>query len=244
MMHRFYNGVATAVGMGAVTVAQPSLAATIFDTGRPDETAGYFAGYFDAGSYQSESARFTVTQATRITGIQGFLSPSSSGTDLTLSVHAVSASGPGAVIASQIVKIPTGFGPSDWCGGFSDGALLLAPGDYWASFVADPDNANRYSGSMAAYAPIAIPVGAYRNNFTGANWIERELYFGFRVFGDAVGGAVPEPASWAMMIAGFTLVGGAVRRRRSLNRIGRRLGGDGEAGDSAGFGVAGMVHVH
>jgi len=26
--------------------------------------------------------------------------------------------------------------------------------------------------------------------------------------------AVPEPASWAMMVAGFGLVGGAMRRRR------------------------------
>lgn len=30
--------------------------------------------------------------------------------------------------------------------------------------------------------------------------------------------AVPEPASWAMMIAGFGLVGGALRRR-SLTRV-------------------------
>jgi len=28
-----------------------------------------------------------------------------------------------------------------------------------------------------------------------------------------VTGAVPEPATWAMMIAGFGLVGGAMRRR-------------------------------
>lgn len=28
--------------------------------------------------------------------------------------------------------------------------------------------------------------------------------------------AVPEPASWAMMLGGFTLLGGAVRRRRSV----------------------------
>jgi hypothetical protein len=26
-------------------------------------------------------------------------------------------------------------------------------------------------------------------------------------------GSVPEPASWAMMIAGFGLIGGAMRRR-------------------------------
>jgi hypothetical protein len=38
------------------------------------------------------------------------------------------------------------------------------------------------------------------------------------VFGDnieTVGGGVPEPTSWAMLIAGFGLVGGAARRRRS-----------------------------
>nr|WP_255696986.1 PEPxxWA-CTERM sorting domain-containing protein [Sandaracinobacteroides sayramensis] len=31
---------------------------------------------------------------------------------------------------------------------------------------------------------------------------------------DWIGGVVPEPATWAMMIAGFGLVGGALRRRR------------------------------
>jgi hypothetical protein len=30
------------------------------------------------------------------------------------------------------------------------------------------------------------------------------------------GGGVPEPASWALMIAGFGLAGGALRHRRSL----------------------------
>jgi hypothetical protein len=30
-----------------------------------------------------------------------------------------------------------------------------------------------------------------------------------------VGGVIPEPATWAMMIAGFGLVGGALRRRRT-----------------------------
>jgi hypothetical protein len=32
----------------------------------------------------------------------------------------------------------------------------------------------------------------------------------------AVGGPVPEPASWAMMIAGFGAIGAALRRRRAL----------------------------
>ena len=33
------------------------------------------------------------------------------------------------------------------------------------------------------------------------------------------GGTVPEPASWAMMVAGFGLVGFATRRRRGLTRV-------------------------
>ena len=33
---------------------------------------------------------------------------------------------------------------------------------------------------------------------------------------DPGGGAVPEPASWAMMIVGFGGVGAAMRRRRTL----------------------------
>ncbi|MDE2404201.1 MAG: PEPxxWA-CTERM sorting domain-containing protein [Sphingomonadales bacterium] len=33
------------------------------------------------------------------------------------------------------------------------------------------------------------------------------------------GGAVPEPATWAMMLAGFGLVGGAMRQRRTQGRI-------------------------
>jgi hypothetical protein len=33
---------------------------------------------------------------------------------------------------------------------------------------------------------------------------------------DVTGGGVPEPASWALMIAGFGLAGGALRRRRAM----------------------------
>jgi hypothetical protein len=34
-----------------------------------------------------------------------------------------------------------------------------------------------------------------------------------------VNGAVPEPASWAMMIGGFGMVGAAMRRRRTAIRF-------------------------
>jgi hypothetical protein len=40
----------------------------------------------------------------------------------------------------------------------------------------------------------------------------------FKVTGDSLAAVVPEPATWAMLIAGFGLVGTAVRRRRSSAR--------------------------
>jgi hypothetical protein len=48
---------------------------------------------------------------------------------------------------------------------------------------------------------------------TGQSLIPSYIY-AFELSGaDAVAAGVPEPASWAMMIAGFGLVGGALRRR-------------------------------
>jgi hypothetical protein len=38
------------------------------------------------------------------------------------------------------------------------------------------------------------------------------LTFGFRTYVNSV----PEPATWAMMIVGFGLVGGSMRRRHTL----------------------------
>jgi PEP-CTERM motif len=37
----------------------------------------------------------------------------------------------------------------------------------------------------------------------------------FAKLGDGAAGAVPEPASWAMMLGGFGLIGGAMRRRKT-----------------------------
>jgi hypothetical protein len=37
------------------------------------------------------------------------------------------------------------------------------------------------------------------------------------LLGNAAGGGVPEPATWAMMILGFGMIGAALRRRRVGN---------------------------
>lgn len=103
-----------------------------------------------------------------------------------------------------------------------------------------------YAGGSATYVPYEFEIRDASNNLvlahnattagsTVANtaYFSGPLTFSFRsasgsivldnlaldVRGTAVNpepGAVPEPATWAMMIGGFGLVGGAMRRRRNM----------------------------
>ncbi len=80
-----------------------------------------------------------------------------------------------------------------------------------------PTNAGSCPGYNAGFCPFK-PVGvtfagtALSVSFAG---VANQIVFDDITFGSAiVGGAVPEPATWAMMLAGFGIVGGAMRRRQ------------------------------
>lgn len=206
---------AAALAVGAMS---PLTAETIFDTGEPVGPAGYSIFNYGPGAFNQLAARFTLTGETRITAIDGwFGTASANANQIDISIHANSANGPGNELATDRIAVP-GFSPGapdfNWVRAFTGGPVVLGPGDYWVSFVPNADVATRCDCWMPANAPNIIPFGAYMNSFTGGNWSQRELYFGLRIFGDRIGG-VPEPASWAMMLAGFGIAGGALRRRKS-----------------------------
>jgi len=48
-------------------------------------------------------------------------------------------------------------------------------------------------------------------------WSEITTVGGFAEYGPVIAAFVPEPATWAMLIAGFALAGGAIRRRTSAS---------------------------
>lgn len=65
------------------------------------------------------------------------------------------------------------------------------------------------------YGPDAYADGrAYFTDFSGNCQTTPDCDLNFRVVTADIAAAVPEPASWAMMISGFGLVGGALRRGR------------------------------
>lgn len=58
-------------------------------------------------------------------------------------------------------------------------------------------------------------VGAWNGSILGANYAGSGNYYDEQLYvRAAVRGGVPEPATWAMMLAGFGMIGFAIRRRR------------------------------
>jgi hypothetical protein len=58
--------------------------------------------------------------------------------------------------------------------------------------------------------------GGVNQNYGGGG---THIVFDNLTFNAAVSGAVPEPATWALMILGFGAVGGAMRRRQSATKV-------------------------
>jgi hypothetical protein len=83
------------------------------------------------------------------------------------------------------------------------------------------------AGSCPGYSAGFCPFSAKGVSFSGVGksisfaGVANQIVFDDITFGSAVpgpdtGGGVPEPATWAMMIAGFGMAGVALRRRRAL----------------------------
>lgn len=69
-----------------------------------------------------------------------------------------------------------------------------------------PLTGDAYAGGRALFATVPYP----NCNNTASSACD----FNFRVSGTTLTAAVPEPATWGMMIGGFAVTGGALRRRR------------------------------
>ncbi|NJC09317.1 PEPxxWA-CTERM sorting domain-containing protein [Polymorphobacter fuscus] len=117
---------------------------------------------------------------------------------------------------------------------------VLASGAYMITMLSEFDNyLGLYAGSFDPSSPLAN-AQIYNDDLVGRNsGFTTELTLGTSYFVVASGysdwdkgaytlsffgpgeivlasaGAVPEPAAWAMMIAGFGLVGGTMRQRRT-----------------------------
>ena len=102
------------------------------------------------------------------------------------------------------------YGPSDQGANFDIGFAPLAAGasQRFAIFYGASLSESLAQTALTAVGANVYSFGQSSNDRTGGNG--STFIFAFR---GLAGTGVPEPASWAMMIAGFGLVGGMMRRK-------------------------------
>ncbi len=109
--------------------------------------------------------------------------------------------------------------------------VTLTPGDYEVSGVSHGDNYTWNDIGFHTDPSIVYPLSMTRwqlsggnspdfLNYVNNNEIETDGFHGPNVYLGSAGGftGTPEPASWALMIAGFGLVGGALAGHAPLGR--------------------------
>ena len=70
-----------------------------------------------------------------------------------------------------------------------------------------------YNGTFFSYAGGESALGINYPPY-GTVWNDPGVTYAFQTYVGSTAAAVPEPATWAMMLAGFATAGAALRRRR------------------------------
>ncbi len=189
------------LGALALAIAMPSAAATIVDTGAPPT---------DVFNYILDSSQWLAgkfsTGAATITDVLGFIHGNAGGT-----FHVALYTSFGATPGDELFSTTATFSGTEGFEGASGLNWTVASGDYFAAFEVRPGDT--LVGRMRFY-DTPNPLSYYAYSYEGSYLNMGAEAFGVRVLGD-VGGGVPEPASWALLIAGFGLTGAAMRRRRN-----------------------------
>ena len=180
-------------------------ASYIIDTGEPPQN-------WDGTSLSPEqqiSGYFYLDQDYNIQNIEAFIA--GSGGVVNMSIYSYNISGPGSIIYNKSFDaFLSGIGQPGMWQGLHNLNWNLAAGGYW--LVLDSQG---YNWTPWQSIPNPLQLYAYKHSGTGGEWqVTSNPTFATRISG-AIASAVPEPATWAMMILGFGAIGGAMRKRGS-----------------------------
>lgn len=94
---------------------------------------------------------------------------------------------------------------------------LNGTGNLLATISLSP-NAGSCPGYSAGFCPFSAAGITFAGTAKSVSFagVANQIVFDDVTFGSSTPGGVPEPAAWAMMLAGFGLVGGAMRRREKM----------------------------
>ena len=119
------------------------------------------------------------------------------------------------ILTNAIFSITDSFIPGDI---YTLSGDLVGTTSFFAGGAGDIQATGAFGGEWqnASYSKLALAVGpgSYNFSITGDGKAGVPAGFGIRL--DSVG-SVPEPATWAMMLAGFGAVGFTMRRRPKVS---------------------------
>lgn len=179
-------------------------AATIVDTGTPP-AGDAFALALDSTSWLA--GQINIIAATNIHSIQAYVNDLGTGGGFTIALYGDSASHlPGSLLGSWAATFAAAPGGDGW-NGVSGLNVAVAAGKYWVAL--EVQGADSFSG-VAPVSPPS-PLAKYTFNDGGIGGYQAMTQtFGVQVT------AVPEPESFAMLLAGLAVLGAAAGRRARL----------------------------
>jgi len=189
----------------SILTATPAMAADVIDQNAPVNTSAV------ARFTQSGLAESFEQAASNVSGAGIYLMPtygSGSGT-ITIDLWTMLPNQAGAT------RLATGSalaaGPGQWVDVFWNPVSVIAGATYYLAF-SSTNSSLAIAGDYNTYARGQAYAGGYQSFPT--------LDYAFRTYAsDGASGAVPEPATWAMMMLGFGAVGGAMRYRRRAAKV-------------------------
>lgn len=222
MSRYFLKAVALA---STVMMAGTANAATLY-TQAYDGLGSFFASQNDTnsggfGSIGTVYDNFTLVSASTITGVSftgGYFNGSPAAiSQFTVKFYANNAGQPGSVLSTVGI---VGNGSESGCSAVTTGTVCsynvsvnfaaAAGTQYWMSIVPDIGFPPQWGWASGTGGD-----GQSVQDFLGTRSVLPND-MAFTLTGTVNAPAVPEPATWAMMIAGFGLVGGAMRRRQTV----------------------------
>jgi hypothetical protein len=125
-----------------------------------------------------------------------------------------------AVSGNQIVYTYTG--DATWSSSsisLNTGGLLVDNGSviYSVSGIPSITSVTLNALSQLGSSGFSASNVTWNSGAVAVTWQNQHFAVGNTVILDVNGGAVPEPASWALMITGFGLAGAAMRRRQKVS---------------------------
>lgn len=199
----------------ALTISSGASAATVYSNGVADNNNGHLIsfGYTSADDFRLAAA--STVQSMTFNTLS--LSPV---TALTYSIFAAGNAGPGTLLttgpAQSLLYTATGgtlYGYNKGLVSFNFASAFAAAANttYWVGL-----NSSQNEIYWATAADNSTANAVQKSSANGATFANINQQLAFTLGDGAATGAVPEPATWAMMLLGMSAVGYAMRRKSKV----------------------------